>query len=292
MRSSIIAVGAFLIATAAAQPHGKHLHRHELLHAKRDNVAVVTDIVEVYETVLLTATVWVDEDGNTISPVATGTSTGRGGAYTTVKPGIFNEPASVEAPAPVETPTPAETPAPVETPAPTPTPSTKTVQVATVPQAPSSAVAPVAPAVVNAPAAVAPEPSTAPAPVPVASTQPEAPSSSAASGSPSGDCSSGSPCSGDITFYEAGLGACGETTDGETDNVVALPWAFMGTQSNGNPFCGKTITISKGGKTVQATVVDKCMGCVGRDLDLSNKAFQDLGVDFSVGRTTADWWFN
>ncbi|PVH80606.1 hypothetical protein DL98DRAFT_370557, partial [Cadophora sp. DSE1049] len=95
---------------------------------------------------------------------------------------------------------------------------------------------------------------------------------------------------GDITYYEAGLGACGETTDGSVDKVIALPVGLMGAQSNGNPYCGKTVTIKKGSKTTTATVVDKCMGCEGNSIDLSNAAFLEL-AEFDVGRTTAEWWF-
>jgi hypothetical protein len=89
------------------------------------------------------------------------------------------------------------------------------------------------------------------------------------------------------------LGACGTTNDGNTERVVALPHGLMGTQSNGNPYCGKTITIkcTATGKTTTATVVDKCMGCVGYAIDLSNAAFTELD-DFAVGRTGATWWFN
>ena len=99
------------------------------------------------------------------------------------------------------------------------------------------------------------------------------------------------PCLGDITYYEAGLGACGETTDGSVEKVIALPFGLMGAQSNGNPYCGKTVTIKKGSKTTTATVVDKCMGCIGNSIDLSNAAFLEL-AELSVGRTTAEWWFN
>jgi len=65
----------------------------------------------------------------------------------------------------------------------------------------------------------------------------------------------------------------------------------MGSQSNGNPYCGKTITILHNGKSTVATVVDKCMGCAGRAIDVSRLAFDDL-EDESVGRTTATWYFN
>jgi hypothetical protein len=278
MQYSFAAVGALLLATAAAQPHGHHQHRH----AKR-NVAVVTDVVDVTETVLLTAIVWVDEQGHTISPVVTDSAkeTRTGAPKTTVKPGIFDEPASVQAP--VATPT--------------PSPDTTTVQVAS-----ASTQAPVAPVVPPSPVSV-PEPTTPAAPsvvipsavvanTPTPSVSAPAPSGGSGGGSPTGECSEGSPCHGDITFYQAGLGACGITNDGSVDHIVALAHDFMGEQSNGNPFCGKTVTINHNGQTIQATVQDKCMGCVGRDLDLSNAAFDALGIAESVGRTTADWFFN
>lgn len=112
------------------------------------------------------------------------------------------------------------------------------------------------------------------------------------SGSSSGTWSSSNPAVGSLTYYEAGLGACGETTDGSVDKVVALPSWFMGTQSNGNPYCGKTITISYKGKTTTATVVDKCPGCTGNHIDLSNAAFLEL-ADLSVGNAEgAEWYFN
>ena len=65
----------------------------------------------------------------------------------------------------------------------------------------------------------------------------------------------------------------------------------MGTESNDNPYCGQTVTISYGGKTTTATVVDKCMGCTGMSIDLSVLAFTSL-LEESVGRAEADWWFN
>ncbi|KAB8303104.1 hypothetical protein EYC80_004555 [Monilinia laxa] len=116
---------------------------------------------------------------------------------------------------------------------------------------------------------------------------------SSASSSTGGVCASGSPCSGDMTFYEAGLGACGITTDGSTFAGVALPVGLMGSLSNNNPYCGKTITIkcTSTGKTTQATVIDKCMGCEGDSIDLTNFAFDQLAEE-SVGRTHATWYFN
>jgi hypothetical protein len=273
MKSTIFAVGALLLATVSAQPHGHHQRRHEKHAAAKRDVAWVTDYVDVVETIQLTATVWVDENGNTVSPVVTGTFTATGGQSTSVHAGIFNEPQSTTS-TEISTST---TEAPVPT-------STTTVQVSQVSTS-SESVAPVVATSVAAAPVVAAESSTTSAAAAATTT-------AATTGSTSGSCSSGSPCNGDLTYYEAGLGACGTTNNGETDLVVALPHEFMGTQSNGNPYCGKSLTISKGGKTVVATVADKCMGCVGRDLDLSNAAFTALGIDFAVGRTTADWWFN
>ncbi|KAG4428539.1 hypothetical protein IFR05_015978 [Cadophora sp. M221] len=115
----------------------------------------------------------------------------------------------------------------------------------------------------------------------------QAPAATYFSDSSVGLCLSEFPCSGDITYYEAGLGACGVTADGSVEKVIALPVSLMGAQSNGNPYCGKTVTIKKGSKTTTATVVDKCMGCEGNSIDLSNAAFLEL-ADLSVGRTTAE----
>lgn len=289
MKSTIIAVGALLLATVSAQPHGHHQRRHERHAAAKRDVAWVTDYVDVVETIQLTATVWVDENGNTVSPVVTGTFTSTGGQSTSVHAGIFNEPQSASSSSISSTSTSTPTPVVVDTPTPTPVApvptSTTTIQVSSVTTS-SVSIAPVVAASVAPAPVVAAEISTTSAVAAVAAPTP------AVAGSSTGSCSSGSPCSGDITYYEAGLGACGITSNGETDMIVALPHEFMGTQSNGNPYCGKSLTISKGGKTIVATVADKCMGCVGRDLDLSNIAFKSLGIDFAVGRTTADWWFN
>lgn len=75
--------------------------------------------------------------------------------------------------------------------------------------------------------------------------------------------------------------------------MVALPHSMMGPKFNDNPYCNKTITITciATGKTTSATVVDKCMGCDGFSIDLSNAAFLDLG-DLAMGRTRATWYFN
>ncbi|KAJ3524200.1 hypothetical protein NM208_g12145 [Fusarium decemcellulare] len=90
------------------------------------------------------------------------------------------------------------------------------------------------------------------------------------------------------------MGACGEDDTGKDDseNIVALSHLLMGTVSNGNPMCGKTITIKANGKTVKATVKDKCMGCAINDIDVSRKCYKEIWGSLDSGRTDVEWWFN
>ena len=97
-----------------------------------------------------------------------------------------------------------------------------------------------------------------------------------------------------MTYYEAGLGACG-TVNTDTDSIIALPYEFMGDISNGNPYCGRSLTIlnPSNGNSAQATVEDKCMGCEGRSIDLTLALFQAVAGDLSLGRVQGiQWWFN
>jgi hypothetical protein len=99
---------------------------------------------------------------------------------------------------------------------------------------------------------------------------------------------------GDMTYYETGLGACG-WTNLDSDMVIALAHGMMGTQSNGNPYCGRMVSITYGGKTITAKVVDKCMGCAEDDIDLSHAAFAALvpqyGTPQDPGRVVCQWGF-
>jgi len=68
----------------------------------------------------------------------------------------------------------------------------------------------------------------------------------------------------------------------------------MGDQSNGNPYCGKmiSITCAKTGKTTTAKVVDKCMGCDGFSIDLSDAAFAALDPNYQTdGRLSGNSWY-
>ncbi|KAL8802600.1 MAG: hypothetical protein Q9182_003690 [Xanthomendoza sp. 2 TL-2023] len=185
----------------------------------------------------------------------------------------------------------APAPIPAQPPAP---PAAPVVQVANkqavpVPQpaAPiNEAPSPPVPAPVPSPQPVAPAP--APAPAPVAPIKSNANLDSNA-GSMASCGKVGMPCSGDITFYDTGLGACGWTNDGLSENVFALAHEMMGAQSNGNPFCGRSAEVTLDGKTVVGKLVDKCGGCKGQSIDLGHKMFQAL-ADERKGRISGVTW--
>ncbi|THY86146.1 hypothetical protein D6C95_07672 [Aureobasidium pullulans] len=118
---------------------------------------------------------------------------------------------------------------------------------------------------------------------PTTSTTSSAPAATTSSSSGSvsaGMAASGTEYSGDITWYDVGLGACGETSvDG--DKIVAISHVIFDAYSTGNPntnpLCGKYVTINgKDGSSHQAKVVDRCLGCVEGDLDLSHEFFNSV----------------
>ena len=76
--------------------------------------------------------------------------------------------------------------------------------------------------------------------------------------------------------------------------AIALPFEFMGSASNSNPYCGKSVTVkTASGSTIQGTVKDKCMGCVGRSIDLTNKMFSAVTDGKGDGRVhNIEWWFS
>ena len=122
---------------------------------------------------------------------------------------------------------------------------------------------------------------------------------------------------GDLTFYDPALGACGIYSGGG-EFVAAIPHAvFDAAQVDGNPnhnpLCGRMIRAGRyderKGKytTVDVRVVDKCkcienvgammksdmktgMGCAPGDLDLSRPAFNAI-ADAGRGRVKGDWSF-
>ncbi|KAI9851469.1 MAG: hypothetical protein M1838_003544 [Thelocarpon superellum] len=234
---------------------------------KRDISTHTVSFLEI-ETAVVTTTIFINPTGGaSLAPVV---------------------PAATPAPPPAAA-SPPQAPAPAPVPAPAPSPSPKPAPPPPAPPAPSH---PAPEPQVAAVKAAAPPPAPVASSAPAPPTTPKVPALQSLSGtaiSQSGSCSSSSPCTGDLTTYDVGLGACGQTSTPD-QAVVALSYELMGTQSNGNPFCGKSITIEYGGVTKTATVVDKCMGCEYGSVDLSTSLYNAFGFD---GRAHgAHWYFN
>ncbi|KAJ3843645.1 RlpA-like double-psi beta-barrel-protein domain-containing protein-containing protein [Lentinula raphanica] len=105
--------------------------------------------------------------------------------------------------------------------------------------------------------------------------------------------------SGDGTFYDPGLGACG-ITNVATDMIAAIGEDFfdqyaihMGVTSgnpNENPICNKKVIATYQGKSITVAITDRCGGCTNPySLDFTETAFSQL-ADPSVGRITGVTW--
>lgn len=290
MKSFAILAG-LLAATAIAQPHGSNKHQRRAHGHHHEKRAMVTEYETAFE--IVTVTEYIDETATTwITPAAPTTTEAATTLITKASPTsvpaqFFEGASSSPSPSPA---------APAET----------SSSVVAAPVVPTTAPAPVVP---ETPTTTSPAPVVVPttsvaAPAPVVSTTSVAPAAAspatvaaapAAASSVSTTSQQGADVkTGDLTYYTVGLGACGEDDTGkdETENIVALSHLLMGTQSNGNPYCGKTITISYGGKEVVATVKDKCMGCALNNIDVSTITFTSLLGSTEVGRQAVDWWFN
>ena len=103
---------------------------------------------------------------------------------------------------------------------------------------------------------------------------------------------------GDFTYYSPGLGACGQTS-GDGDDIVSVSRELFDSQINGenpsdNPLCGLKIRAQRFNQQVGAmrsvdlTVVDRCIGCKPVDLDVSRGAFEQL-ADMDLGRVKVTW---
>jgi hypothetical protein len=176
-----------------------------------------------------------------------------------------------------------------------PTTSTSTTQAAPAPaptvEAETTSAAPApAPTSIEEAVAPAPAPTTSTASSAAAANTRSANTETTASSGYTGSCSEGSPCDGDITFYDTATtstnpSSCGNTNDGTTENVLALPHGIM---KDGD--CGKTVTITYNGQTATGTIVDKCMGCDNSSIDLSRHLFGEL-ASMDAGRVTGVKWF-
>lgn len=145
-----------------------------------------------------------------------------------------------------------------------------------------------------------------------------APAPGTAPGSIIGPCDPNSSCEGEVTHYDS-KGAptsCGMMVNGDQEVIVALSEELMGSMSNGgddpsklNPYCNQKVEVSYGGKSVVATVKDKCpkpsvpksaenqqfgqdpAGCYFEQVDMSNAGWAELGIDKKKGRLPITWKF-
>ncbi|KAK5707229.1 hypothetical protein LTR17_020862 [Elasticomyces elasticus] len=107
---------------------------------------------------------------------------------------------------------------------------------------------------------------------------------------------------GDLTYYQPGLGACGITSD-STDSIVSVSHIIFdaagssssqGGNSNNNPLCGQMLRASRydeeagADRSVDLKVVDRCTGCEPGDLDTSLGVFTRLAAEAS-GRVDVTW---
>lgn len=132
---------------------------------------------------------------------------------------------------------------------------------------------------------------------PTTSTTSSAPAAttSSSSGASSGLAASGTEYSGDLTWYDVGLGACGLTSTSD-EAIVAISQKIFDSPDyatanpNLNPLCGKYVTIKgKNGQSYQAKVVDRCVGCAEADLDLSQDFFNTVTSN-GDGRVSGMSW--
>ncbi|KAM0752434.1 hypothetical protein T439DRAFT_312591 [Meredithblackwellia eburnea MCA 4105] len=100
---------------------------------------------------------------------------------------------------------------------------------------------------------------------------------------------------GQATWFDPGLGACG-TYASSSDYIVAVSHLIYDTfpgatpNPNNNPICGRKIAATYQGKTVTVLVQDECMNCDAWNLDFSPIAFQALGATLDDGRLYGMTW--
>ncbi|KAK6454789.1 RlpA-like double-psi beta-barrel-protein domain-containing protein-containing protein [Scheffersomyces xylosifermentans] len=133
----------------------------------------------------------------------------------------------------------------------------------------------------------APKVETTLGPVAATTVVPQAPTTTSATPSATGEIFSGQG-----TFYDTGLGACG-IVNTDTDYIAAISHELYDAHNidgnpNHNPLCGKKIRAFYQGKSVEIAVTDRCEGCKYNDLDFSPSAFDQL-ADADLGRINITW---
>ncbi|KAG8973893.1 hypothetical protein FRC05_008115 [Tulasnella sp. 425] len=93
--------------------------------------------------------------------------------------------------------------------------------------------------------------------------------------------------SGRATWYDVGLGACGDY-NGPSDYIVALNSNQLDTSVYPPVQCGRKVRISYQGKSAVATIKDECPGCPFGALDMSKGLFQHF-TDLGTGEFTMNW---
>ncbi|ELR15053.1 riboflavin aldehydeforming enzyme, putative [Acanthamoeba castellanii str. Neff] len=96
---------------------------------------------------------------------------------------------------------------------------------------------------------------------------------------------------GDGTYYNVGLGACGQYNN-NNQLVAALNKPQFGSSPGGNPNhnpnCGRQALVHGPKGQVQVTIVDMCPACGWGSLDLSPAAFSKI-ADMAQGRVHITW---
>ncbi|KDR85070.1 hypothetical protein GALMADRAFT_54136, partial [Galerina marginata CBS 339.88] len=92
-----------------------------------------------------------------------------------------------------------------------------------------------------------------------------------------------------------GLGACG-ITNNDGQHIAAVSHllfdtfpGYAGGNPNNNPICGRTVTATYQGKSVQVALTDRCAACAITDLDFSPAAFNTI-ADPALGRISGMTW--
>ncbi|KAI0601667.1 hypothetical protein F4775DRAFT_540958 [Biscogniauxia sp. FL1348] len=110
---------------------------------------------------------------------------------------------------------------------------------------------------------------------------------------------------GDLTYFDIGLGACGYTDTGlgDSENIVAVSvelWNSISTKTNAglnqplHPLCFETITVvnEETGASAVAKIHDSCPECALDDIDGSPHLFIDLFGSTEAGRQKISWSIN
>lgn len=125
-----------------------------------------------------------------------------------------------------------------------------------------------------------PAPSNYPDSTPTPTPTPSPTGDATPSQTPTQDTSSGSEThtGGDLTWFTQNgvAGACGQVHS-DSDFIAALDSSAYGDTGSQSSYCGKTIRITWGGKSVDVVVADACPTCSNpSSVDLSEAAFQAL----------------